>query len=125
MTVMPDAPGALTVPGVEMIIEGAAALRRHMLNGNAQAKQRGVIGIGLAADALAGAVRATARDMAEPGQHYGPEVTEPLAMTAVHFSAASLALSEVEGRIRAIIRAAEELRASGIQAPHHDQMTVR
>jgi hypothetical protein len=125
MTIMPDEAGALAVPGVEMIIEGLAALRRHMMSGNAQAKRRGVLGIALAGDALAGAVRSVAREMAEPGQHYGHEVTEPLGMTATHFTAASLALGEVDGRLLAIIRAAEDLRARGVQAPHHDQMTVR
>jgi hypothetical protein len=125
MTIMPDEPGALTVPGVEMIIEGAAALRRHMMSGNAQAKRRGILGIAVAGDALAGTVRAVAAGMSEPGQHYGAEVTEPLAMTAVHFTAASLGLGEVDGRLKSIIRAAEELRARGVQAPHHDQMTVR
>jgi hypothetical protein len=108
-----------------MIIEGANALRRHMMNGGAQAKRAGVLGISLAADALAGTALAVSREMAEPGQHYGPEVTDPLAMTAVHFGAASLGLSEVEGRLLAIIKAAEELAARGVQAPHHDQMTAR
>jgi hypothetical protein len=125
MTVMPDEPGTLSVPGVEMIIEGATALRRHMMAGNAKAKRAGVIGTAAAADALAGMVLAVSREMAEPGQHYGPEVTDPLAMIAVHFTAASLGLSEAEGRLQSIIKAAEELAARGVQAPHHDQMAVR
>jgi hypothetical protein len=125
MTVMPDEPGTLSVPGVEQIIEGATALRRHMMAGNAKAKRAGVLGTAAAAAALAGMVLAVSREMAEPGQHYGPEVTDPLAMIAVHFNAASLGLSEVEGRLLAIIRAAEELAARGVQAPHHDQMAVR
>lgn len=122
MTIQPDSPGTLAVPGVEMIIEGANALRRYMLSGDARAKLRGVLGIEAAGDCLAGTVRALSTAMAEPGQHYGPEVTEPLAMSAVHYSAASLGLSEVEGRIAAIVRAAEDLRDRGVQAPHHSQM---
>lgn len=121
MTAMPDHPGALTVPGVEQIIEGANALRRYMLSGNARAKQRGILGIEAAEDALAGTVRALARDMGEPGQHYGHEITEPLAMSATHLIAASLSLSEIEGRIGAIVRASEELAAAGVQAPHHSE----
>jgi hypothetical protein len=125
VTTLPDTPGTLAVPGVEMIIEGANALRRYMLAGNALAKLRGVAGIEAAGDCLAGTVTALAREMSEPAQHYGHEVTEPLAMSAVHFSAASLGLAEVEGRLRAVIRAAEELRASGVQAPHHEQFQVQ
>jgi hypothetical protein len=125
VTNLPDTPGTLAVPGVEMIIEGANALRRYMLAGNARAKLRGVAGIEAAGDCLAGTVRALAREMAEPGQHYGPEVTEPLAMSAVHYGAAGLGLSEVEGRLRAAVRAAEEFAASGVQPPHHDQLADR
>ena len=122
VTVMPDHPEALAIPGLEMIIEGANALRRHAMSGNARAKRRAILGIAAAHDCLAGAERALSRDMAEPGQHYGPEVTEPLAVAATHSTAASLTLSEVDGRLSAIIAAAEELRARGVQAPHHEQM---
>jgi hypothetical protein len=123
--VMTDNPAALSVPGVEQIIEGANAVRRYMLSGNARAKQRGLLGIGAAEDALARTVRALARDMAEPGQHYGPEITDPLAMSAVHLGAASMALAEIQGRLRAIIRASEELAAAGVQAPHHAEFDER
>lgn len=119
--VMTDNPAALSVPGVEQIIDGANAVRRYMLSGNARAKQRGLLGIGAAEDALARTIRALARDMAEPGQHYGPEITDPLAMSATHLVAASMALAEIQGRLRAIIRASEELAAAGVQAPHHSE----
>lgn len=118
---MTDNPGALSVPGVEQIIEGANAVRRYMLSGNARAKQRGLLGIGAAEDALARTIRALARDMAEPGQHYGPEITDPLAMSATHLGAASMALAEIQGRLRAVIRASDELAAAGVQAPHHSE----
>jgi hypothetical protein len=122
VTIQPDSPGTLTVPGVEMIIEGAMMLRHYVMSGNVRSKIRGVAGIEAANDCLAGLVRALAREMAETGQHYGPEVTDPLAMTGVHYNAATMGLAEVEGRLRAIARAAEEMRASGVQAPHHDQL---
>ena len=122
MTTLPDTPGTLAVPGVEMIIEGAQALRRHAMNGNAQAKRGTVLGIVAASDVLAGIAGALSRDMAEPGQHYGPEITEPLAMSVTHFKGAGLTLSEIDGRLLAIIRAAEHLRAQGVQAPHHEQL---
>jgi hypothetical protein len=122
MTIMPDSPGALALPGLEMIIEGANALRRHAMSGNARAKRRAILGIVAAGDCLAGTARALSRDMAEPGQHYGYEITEPLAMSAAHFTAGAMTLAEIDGKIAAIIKAAEELRARGVQAPHHDQM---
>lgn len=125
VTIMPDSPAALTVPGVEQIIEGAAALRRYIMSGNARAKQRGILAAEHVGDVFAATMRALARDMAEPGQHYGIEITEPIAMSALHFSTASLVLVDVNGRIAAVVRATEELRASGVQAPHHDQMTVQ
>jgi hypothetical protein len=104
-----------------MIIEGAQALRRHAMSGNARAKRGAVLGIVTASDVLAGIAGALSRDMAEPGQHYGPEVTEPLAMSAVHFQAGGMTLAEIDGRLLAIIRAAEHLQAQGVQAPHHEQ----
>lgn len=119
-------PGTVVaVPGVEMIIEGAAALRRHAMAGNAQAKRRAILGMAAAADMLASTARSLASDMAEPGQHYGPEVTEPITGAASHFTAAGTTLAEIDGRILAIIRAAEELAARGVQAPHHEQMAMR
>jgi hypothetical protein len=120
---MTDSSEVLTLPGLQMIIEGAAALRRHAMAGNARAKRQAIMGISVAGDALAGTGRALSRDMAEPGQHYGPEITEPLAMSATHFTAASLTLGEIDGRLLSIIRAAEELKARGVQAPHHEQLT--
>lgn len=125
MTYPDTTSGTLAVPGVEMIIEGAQALRRHAMNGNARAKRAAVAGIVAASDILAGITGALSRDMAEPGQHYGTEITEPLAMSATHFKAGGLTLSEIDGRLLAIIRAAEELQARGVQAPHHDQFQVR
>jgi hypothetical protein len=125
VTTLPDTPGTLAVPGVEMIIEGAQALRRHAMNGNARAKRGAVLGIVAASDVLAGIAGALSRDMAEPGQHYGPEVTEPLAMAGTHFKAGGMTLSEIDGRLLAIIRAAERLRAQGVQAPHHEQFQVQ
>lgn len=124
MTIQPDSQAALSVPGVEQIIEGANTLRRYMMNGNARAKQRGIAGIEAAGDVLAATMRALARDMAEPGQHYGPEITEPIGMSALHFATASLVLADTGGRIAAVIRAMNELAASGVQAPHHEQLTA-
>jgi hypothetical protein len=121
----PDTSAAIAVPGVEPIIEGAAALRRHAMNGNAQAKRRAILGIAAGIDVLAATVRALSSDMAEPGQHYGPEITEPMTGAASHLNAASTTLTEIDGRLLAIIRAAEELAARGVQAPHHEQMTAR
>lgn len=116
---------AVAVPGVEQVIEGSAALRRHGMAGNAQAKRRAVLGNAAAIDVLAGNVRALAQAMAEPDQHYGPEVTEPMTGAAAHLTAASTVLYELDGRLRAIIRAMEELAASGVQPPHHEQMAAQ
>lgn len=122
MTIQPEYTAA---PGVEPIVEGSAALRRHAMGGNAQAKRRAILGNAAAIDVLAGNIRALAQAMAEPDQHYGPEVTEPLTAAASHLTAASTVLYELDGRLRAIIRAAGELAASGVQAPHHEQMQVQ
>jgi len=105
-----------------MIIEGCNSLVRQAMSGNAQAKRKGVLGIGAAGDVLGRAARALADQMSEPGQHYGPEITEPLKMAGSHYSVGSMEIGEVDGRLRAVIRAMEELRASGVQSPHHDQM---
>ena len=122
MTIQPE---HAAVPGVEPIMEGAAALRRHAMAGNAQAKRRAILGIAAGIDILAATVRALASDMSEPGQHYGAEITEPMTGSASHLTAASTTLTEIDGRLLAIIRAAEELRASGVQAPHHEQLQVQ
>lgn len=117
----PDAP--LAVPGVEPMINGAAALLRHAMSGGVQAKRRAVLGNAAALRAQARALRALATAMAEPGQHYGPEVWEPVHAVAARLDSAASALEEADARLRPIARTAEELRAAGVQAPHHAEMS--
>jgi hypothetical protein len=124
VTIQPDSSEVIGLPGLEMIIEGCNSLVRQAMSGNAEAKRKGVLGIGAAGDVLGQAAGTLADRMSETGQHYGPEVTEPLKMAGSHFRVGSMEIGEVDGRLRAIIRALRELQASGVQAPHHEQMAA-
>ena len=111
---------ALAVPGVEQIIEGCNTLGAYAMAGNAQAKRGAVLGGEAAARRLALVFLTLSRAMAEPGMHYGPEVTEPAAAAAVHFTAAASSLAESDAGIAAIIAALREL--EGRTVPHYNEL---
>jgi hypothetical protein len=113
-----------TVPGVEMIIEGLGQLYAHAMAGNIQVKRQGVLALVEAARRAGLTALTMSRAMGEPGQHYGPAVTEQIARMAAAFSAAQSAGAEADGALYAIlVTPPAEAMASGRQLPHHDQFT--
>jgi hypothetical protein len=65
-----------------------------------------------------------ARQMAEPGQNYGPEITEPLQKGGQNLTATAMSLSESDASITSLINMTlGDVATSPRQAPHHAELS--
>ena len=64
------------------------------------------------------------RSMGEPGQHYGPEITEPIAKGAMHLQAAAMAFADADAAITSLKHmTVADLARSPRQAPHYQELS--
>ena len=105
------------IEGVNQIHGEAAAGGIHAKHGGIKACTEGTLRF----SAMSGML---SRAMSEPGQNYGPEVTEPLAKAGVHLQAAAMAFSEADGALATLINmTVGDLANSARQAPHHTELS--
>ena len=72
---------------------------------------------------FAGMLQMLSRQMSEPGQHYGPEITEPIGKAATHLQAGAMTLGEADTNIATLINTTVgELARGTRQAPHHEEL---
>lgn len=115
---------AAAVPGVEEAVEGMRRIAAHMRAGNIRAKRRALLALVHVCRRGAFMASAMARALAEPDQHYGPQVTEPVSMGAMYLSAAASSFSDGDDALRALLHSSlDESMRSGRQVPHHDELT--
>lgn len=108
----------------EKLVEGINEIHTHAANGNIHAKREAVAAIHEAAVRFASMVQMLARTMSEPGNHYGPEITEPLAKSGTHLTAAAMTASEADSSLQTLANMTlGAMPGSGRQAPHHGQLT--
>ena len=73
---------------------------------------------------FSGMAQMIARTMSEPGNNYGPEITEPLGQAAQHLQAAAMAFGESDNALTSLIHmTVGELADSPRQAPHHTELS--
>ena len=112
------------IPFAEQVVDGINGIAAHARAGNILAKRRALLALMHLCQRAATMALSLARALAEPDQHYGPEVTEPIARGAVHLQAASLAFSEGDSALNSLHQATlAEMMASGRQVPHYDELT--
>jgi hypothetical protein len=112
------------IPFAEQVVDGINGIAAHARAGNILAKRRAMLALIHLCERAALMALNLSRALAEPGQHYGPEVTEPIASGAAHLAAASLKFTEADSALAALLRSSlEETMASGRQVPHHDELT--
>ena len=108
----------------EKLIEGINEIHAHAQSGGIHAKQEAVKATHEASVRFAAMVQMLARQMSEPGQNYGPEITEPLAQAGNHHQAAAMSLSESDAAISTLINmTVGDLARSARQAPHHEELS--
>jgi len=125
----PAPPGGTPVAGTstasaEKLIEGINEIHAHAQAGGIHAKQEAVKAAHEASVRFAAMVQMLARQMSEPGQNYGPEITEPLAQAGNHYQAGAMSLSESDAAISTLINmTVGDLARSPRQAPHHQELS--
>jgi hypothetical protein len=106
--------------GAEQALEGISMLVARAASGNVFAKRECILAMYEVAERMSSALGGLARAMAEPGMNYGPEITEPLALAAMHQQASAMSLAESDAALTALLnRSVGEQAASGRQTPHH------
>ena len=115
---------ASQAPGVEQAVEGMRVILAHAMSGNIQSKRAAVLALA-EVNRRSGLVALTlARHMAEPGRHYGPEVTERVAAASAHCTASATVLAEADMALLMLLNSSlAETMASGRQVPHHDELS--
>jgi hypothetical protein len=118
----------VTTPAVsawaEPVIDGIGRIAAYAAAGNIIAKRRAMLALIAVCRRGAAMSLTLSRALAEPGQHYGPEVTEPIATGALHLNAASMAFAEADNALASLLAASlAETMAAGRQVPHHEELT--
>ena len=106
----------------EKLIEGINGIHAHAAAGGIHAKREAIQSAHEASVRFSAMVQMLARQLEE--QHYGPEITEPLAKAGQHHQAAAMSLSESDAAISSLINmSVGDLATSPRQAPHHDELS--
>jgi hypothetical protein len=115
---------AAAVPGVEQAVEGVRRIHAHARAGNIRAKRRAMLALMVICRHGAVMASAMARALAEPDQHYGPEVTEPISEGAMYLTAAASAFGEGDNSLKSLLQSSvDETMRAGRRMPHHDELT--
>jgi hypothetical protein len=114
----------VTIPFAEQVVDGINGIAAHARAGNILAKRRAMLALIALCERAASMAMALSRSLGEPGQHYGPEVTEPITKGALHLSAAALGFAEADTALATLLRASlAETMEAGRQVPHHDELS--
>ena len=108
----------------EKLIEGINEIHAHAQAGGIHAKQEAIKAAHEGSVRFAAMVQMLARQMSEPGQNYGHEITEPLGQAGQHHQAAAMSLSEADAAVSTLINmTVGDLARSPRQAPHHQELS--
>lgn len=108
----------------EKLIEGVNEIHVHAASGNIIAKQEALAAAYEAASRFAATMDMLGRQMSEPDNHYGNEITEPVRTAGTHLRAAATVIAEGKSHLDTLIAMSlGEVAASGRQAPHHSQLS--
>jgi hypothetical protein len=108
----------------EKLIEGINEIHAHAQSGNIIAKREAVKAIHEGLVRFAAMLAMLSRQMSEPGTHYGPEITEPVAKAGTHCQAGAMSASEADANLSTLINMTiGEVANSSRQAPHHNELS--
>jgi len=120
---VPVAAGTSTA-SAEKLIEGINEVHAHAQSGGIHAKREAVKAIHEGLIRFGAMLGMLSRQMSEPGQHYGPEITEPLAQSGQYCQAGAMSASEADAAISTLINmTVGELATSPRRAPHHEELS--
>lgn len=109
---------------IEQAVQGLDGIRASAVAGNIRAKQRAIKACTEVFIRSATMLLMLSRSLAEPGSHYGLEITEPLAKASQYVQAAGMACSESDAAITSLAHmTVGELADSPRQAPHHSELS--
>ena len=115
---------APSTAGAEQLIEGINRIHAEAAAGGIHHKQAAIKSASEASIRFSGMAQMLARTMSEPGNNYGPEITEPLGQAAQHLQAAAMAFGESDTALTTMIHmTVGELATSTRQAPHHSELS--
>ena len=108
----------------EKLIEGINEIHARAQAGGIHAKREAVKAIHESLVRFSAMLMMLSRQMSEPGQHYGPEITEPVAQAGQHCQAGAMAASEADAAITTLINmTVGELSRSARPTPHHAELS--
>lgn len=108
----------------EKLIEGINRIHAEAAAGNINAKHAAIKAVTEGQVRFAAMLAMLSRQLSEPGMHYGPEITEPLAKAATHQQAGAMAASEADSALTTLKQMQlGDLPGSGRQAPHHTELS--
>jgi hypothetical protein len=115
---------APTNAGAEQLIEGIQRIHAEAAAGGIRHKQAAVKAANEAMVRFSAMLQMLARTMSEPGNNYGPEITEPLGKAAQHLQAGAMSTGESDTALATLIHmTVGELADSPRQAPHHTELS--
>jgi len=113
-----------TSTGAEQLIEGVNRIHAEAAAGGIHHKQAALKAANEGSIRFSAMAQMLARTMSEPGNNYGPEITEPLGKAAQHLQAAAMSFGEADTNLTTLIHmSVGELAASPRQAPHHSELS--
>jgi len=108
----------------EKLIEGINEIHAHAQSGGINAKREAVKAIHEGLIRFGAMLSMLSRQMSEPGQNYGPEITEPVAQSGTHCQAGAMSASEADAALSTLINmTVGELATSPRRAPHHEELS--
>lgn len=110
--------------GAEQLIEGVNRIHAEAAAGGIHHKQAALKAAGEGSIRFSAMAQMLARTMSEPGNNYGPEITEPLGKAAQHLQAAAMSFGEADTNVTSMIHmSVGDLARSPRQAPHHSELS--
>jgi hypothetical protein len=110
--------------GAEQLIEGVNRIHAEAAAGGIHHKQAALKAAAEGSIRFSAMAQMLARTMSEPGNNYGPEITEPLAKAAQHLQAAAMSFGEADTNVTSMIHmSVGDLARSSRQAPHHSELS--
>jgi hypothetical protein len=110
--------------GAEQLIEGVNRIHAEAAAGGIHHKQAALKAANEGCVRFSAMAQMLARTMSEPGNNYGPEITEPLGKAAQHLQAAAMSFGESDTNLTTLIHmSVGDLATSPRQAPHHSELS--
>jgi hypothetical protein len=108
----------------EKLIEGINQVHAEAQTGGIHAKQAALKACHEACVRFAAMAGMLSRQMSEPGQNYGQEITEPIAKSGEQLQASAMTFSEADANLSTLLNmTVSDLANSSRQAPHHAELS--